>query len=201
MPFEAVPTDIDETRESSPATAKALRAATPGRATLAADTEVLLDGTALGKPDSAAHALDMLERLAGREHDVRSEIVVFGPTGRRLRFAVTSRVRMRAASEVDLASYARSGEPLDKAGAYAIQGAGRAVVASYDGCFANITGLPLCHAYFALRRAGVVMPERPEVACQRHYAFVCPVWPIAQRQGRAMHEDGEYRSWIDEVSG
>ena len=199
--FEAVPADIDETREASPATAKAMRATTPGRVTLAADTEVLLDGAPLGKPDGAAHALDMLERLAGREHDVRSEVVVVSATGRRLRFAVVSRVRMREASEVDLAAYARSGEPLDKAGAYAIQGEGRAVVASYEGCFANVTGLPLCHVYFALRRAGIVPRERPERVCQRHFAFDCPVWRVAQRQARALRDGGEYRSWSDDVTG
>ncbi len=201
VPFEIAPVDIDETREASPAAAKAAIAARPGHVTLAADTEVELDGARLGKPHGADHALELLGRLAGRTHDVRTEIVVVDARGRTLRFCVTSRVRMREAREVDLAAYARSGEPLDKAGAYAIQGEGRALVESFDGCFANITGMPLCHVYFALRRAGVAPRERPERVCQARFGFRCPVWRAAQRQGRALRDRGEYRSWSEDVAG
>lgn len=201
VPFEIAPADIDETREPSPAAAKAAIAARPGDVTLAADTEVILDGARLGKPHDAGHALEMLGRLAGRAHEVRSEIVVVDARGRKLHFGVTSRVRMREASEVDLAAYARGGEPLDKAGAYAIQGEGRRIVESFDGCFANVTGLPLCHAYFALRRAGVAPRERPERVCQRHFGFRCPVWRLAQRQGRALRDGAEYDSWSEGVGG
>lgn len=200
LPFEIVPANIDETRVASPAAAKAALASRPGDVTLAADTEVLLDGERLGKPSDAEHAVAMLRRLAGRSHDVRSEIVVVNARGMRMRFAVTSRVRMRAEADVDLAAYAGSEEPLDKAGAYAIQGAGRALVASYDGCFANITGMPLCHVYLALRHAGVVSRERPERVCQARFDFVCPVWRAAQRQGRALRDAGEYRSWSEDVA-
>ncbi len=201
MPFEIVPANIDETREASPAAAKAAVASRPGAVALAADTEVVLDGARLGKPRDGEDALAMLGRLAGRAHDVRSEIVVVSARGKQMRFGVTSRVRMRHAGDVDLAAYARSGEPLDKAGAYAIQGAGRSIVESFDGCFANVTGMPLCHVYFALRRAGVVPRERPDVVCQRRFEFVCPVWRAAQRQGRALRDGGEYPSWSEDVSG
>lgn len=200
VPFEIVPANIDETRVPSPAEAKAALASRPGDVTLAADTEVLLEGERLGKPSDGAAALAMLERLAGRTHDVRSEVVVVNARGVRLRFAVTTRVRMRGAGEVDLAAYARSEEPRDKAGAYAIQGAGRALVASYDGCFANITGMPLCHVYFALRHAGVVSRERPERVCQARFDLTCPVWRAAQRQGRALRDGGDYRSWSEDVA-
>lgn len=200
LPFEIVPANIDETLVASPAEAKAALVSRPGAVTLAADTEVLLDGEPVGKPSDAEHALAMLRRLAGRGHDVNSEIVVVNARGTRLRFAVTSRVRMRAEADVDLAAYARSEEPLDKAGAYAIQGAGRALVASYDGCFANITGMPLCHVYFALRRAGIASRERPERVCQERFDFACPVWRAAQRQGRALRDGGVYRSWDEDVA-
>jgi len=112
---------------------------------------------------------------------------------------VRSRVTLRDLSLRQIERYVGTHEPLDKAGAYAIQGEGRRIVESYDGCLANITGLPLCHVYFALRRVGVVPRERPEVVCQAHFAFVCPVWRTAQRQGRALRDGGEYRSWSDDA--
>lgn len=191
-----VPAAVDEERHASPARAKADAVSREGVVTLAVDTEVELDGRRLGKPRDHEHALELLRQLAGREHDVRSEVVVVSAAGRRLRFGVTTRVRMTADDRV-LTAYAATDEPLDKAGAYAIQGDGRRVVESYDGCFANVTGLPLCHVYFALRRAGVAARERPEVACQAHFALTCPVWRLAQRQGRALRDGGEYASWSE----
>lgn len=199
--FEVVPADIDETRVASPARAKAEASARRGAVTLAADTEVELDGRRLGKPADAPHAVAMLRRLAGRTHDVRTEVVAVTASGARLTFAVTTRVRMRDAGDDELARYAATGEPLDKAGAYAIQGEGRALVASFEGCFANITGLPLCHVYLALRRAGIASRERPERVCQERFAFVCPVWRSVHRQGHALRDGGAYRSWSDDVSG
>ena len=112
-----------------------------------------------------------------------------------------SRVHMSAASLREIERYVASGEPLDKAGAYAIQGEGARLVDDYEGCLANITGLPLCHLYYALRRAGVVARERPERACQRHFHFTCPVWRIAQRQGRSLYFGAEYESWRDRAIG
>ena len=199
--FEVVPARVDELRFASPATAKADAVTRLGTVMLAADTEVRYDGEQLGKPRGDAEAVAMLATLAGETHDVRSEVVVDGASGRRLRFGVTSRVTFRSLSMREIERYVGSGEPIDKAGAYAIQGAGRRLVASYEGCFANITGLPLCHAYHALRRVGVVPTERPERVCQSHFAFSCPVWRIAQRQGRALRDGGQYDSWHDEVSG
>ena len=195
-----VPADVDEERYASPASAKADAVARDGVVTLAVDTEVELDGTRLGKPRDREHALELLRRLSGREHDVRSEVVVVSAAGTRLRFAVTTRVRVTS-DDARLAAYAATDEPLDKAGAYAIQGEGRKVVDAFEGCFANVTGLPLCHVYFALRRAGVASRERPEVACQSHFAFSCPVWRLAQRQGRTLSDGGEYASWSSDLAG
>jgi septum formation protein len=199
IPFEVSPARIDESAFASPAAAKAERVARNGEATLAVDTEVELDGERLGKPRDDGHAFTMLADLAGRTHDVRSEIAVIAPSGRALRFAVRSRVTLRALSFREIERYVSTGEPTDKAGAYAIQGEGRRLVQGYEGCLANITGLPLCHVYFALRRAGVVPVERPERVCQEHFAFVCPVWRTAQRQGRAAHDGAEFLSWSDEL--
>lgn len=199
--FESASADVDEVVSASPAAAKADAVARAGDVTLAADTEVELDGERIGKPRDEGHAVTMLADLAGRTHDVRTEVAVVAASGQRLVFAVRSRVTFRALSVREVERYVASGESLDKAGGYAIQGVGRRLVRGYEGCLANITGLPLCHAYFALRRAGVVSKERPEITCQRHFDFVCPVWRHAQRQGRALADGAEYASWRDDVSG
>lgn len=198
--FETVPASLDEARYAAPAAAKADAVARRGVVTLAVDTEVELDGTRLGKPRDREHALELLRRLAGREHRVRSEVALVLASGARIHFAVATRVRI-ARDDAALTAYAKTDEPLDKAGAYAIQGEGRRIVESFDGCFANVTGLPLCHAYFALRRAGVAPRERPERVCQRHFGFRCPVWRLAQRQGRALRDGAEYDSWSEGVGG
>lgn len=201
VPFESIAPHVDEARSASPAQAKAVAVARSGDVTLAADTEVELSGERFGKPADEAHAIAMLATLSGREHDVRTDVVVVASSGARVQFAVRSRVTIRDLSLRQIQRYVAMREPLDKAGAYAIQGAGRRVVESYEGCVANITGLPLCHVYFALRRAGIAPQERPEVVCQAHFAFACPVWRAAQEQGRTLHEGAEYRSWSEDASG
>lgn len=201
LAFDIVPANVDEERLASPAAAKADEVARAGTVTLAADTEVLLEGRRVGKPRDEGDAITMLAGLAGRTHDVRTEVVVAAASGRRTRFAVTSRVTFRSLSLRDIERYVSGAEPLDKAGGYAIQGEGRRLVDRYEGCLANVTGLPLCHVYFALRRAGVAPRERPEPVCQSHFAFACPVWRAAQRQGRALRDGGEYASWSEDVTG
>jgi septum formation protein len=200
-PFESTPPDVDEERFTSPARAKADAVARPGEVTLAVDTLIERDGERVGKPTGESQAIAMLATLSGGEHEVRSEVALVAASGARTQFAVRSRVRLRELSLRQIERYVATGEPLRAAGAYAIQGEGQRVVESHDGCFANVVGLPLCHVYFALRRAGVVPLERPEIACQAHFAFVCPVWRTAQRQGRALRDGAEYRSWSEDVSG
>lgn len=199
--FEATAPSVNERRFTSPALAKIDTVARPGEVTLAADTEILIDGDRVGKPADESHAVAMLATLSGREHEVRTEVAVVAANGARRIFAVRSRVRLRELSLRQIERYVATGEPLDKAGAYAIQGERQRVVESYDGCLANITGLPLCHVYFALREVGVVPRERPEVVCQAHFGFACPVWRAAQRQGRSLRERADYRSWSEDVSG
>ncbi len=198
-PFVPTNAGVDESRHDSPAQAKADAVAEAGDVTLAGDTEVDEDGEIVGKPHDPGAAITMLANLAGHAHDVRTEVALVTASGRRLRFAVRSRVTLRDLALREIERYVATGEPLDKAGGYAIQGVGRRLVASYDGCLANIMGLPLCHVYFALRRAGVVPRERPEVACQAHFDFVCPVWRAAHRQGRALREGADYSSWSEDV--
>lgn len=201
VPFESTAPGVDEAGAVSAARAKAAAVARPGEVTLAADTEVDLDGERIGKPSDGSHAIAMLASLSGREHEVCTDVALVAASGARREFAVRSRVTLRELSLRQIERYVGTGEPLDKAGAYAIQGEGRRVVASYDGCLANITGLPLCHVYFALRQVGVVPRERPEIVCQAHFDFTCPVWRAVQRQGRALQDGAEYRSWSEDVSG
>lgn len=187
--------EIDESAFAEPALAKAEALARPDAVTLGADTLVLLDGEVLGKPRDLEHAREMLHRLAGREHIVRTAVALLGVAGRRLRFAVRSRVWTRRADRDRIEAFLATGEPLGKAGAYNIQGAGGGLVARYDGCYANIVGLPLCHTYHALRRMGVVSDRLPEVAFERHYGFTCPAARCAASQGRALRDGAEYDSW------
>ena len=191
-PFEIVPADVDERAAVHPALAKEQAVARPGDVTLAADTMIELDGEQIGKPADADDALAMLHRLAGREHVVRTEVALIGAAGRRLAFGVRSIVAMKPGDDGAIKAYVATGEPLDKAGAYAVQGQGAALIAWYDGCYSNIVGLPLCHTFFGLRRMGVSTPERPEPAFTKSFGFVCPAWRIAEAQGRFLRNGAEY---------
>jgi septum formation protein len=200
LAFEQCAPDIDEDVFASPALAKAEAVARPGDVTLAADTEVLLDGERLGKPADEDDAMRMLRRLAGRDHVVRTEVVVIGATGRALRFAVRSRVWTKERDDDALRRYVATGEALGKAGAYNIHGRGADLIASYDGCYQNIVGLPLCYVYFVLRHSGVVPPERPEPAFEQRYGFRCPGWDHARWQCRWLASGAEYESWRDAIT-
>jgi septum formation protein len=128
---------------------------------LGADTEVVLDGRLLGKPRDPADAARMLRDLRGRQHEVITglAIVELGPPGsapRQETAALTSRVRMAEYSDADIESYVATGEPLDKAGAYAVQGLGGRLVAAVDGCFTNVVGLPLTTTRALLARRGLL---------------------------------------------
>jgi septum formation protein len=120
---------------------------------LAADTTVVLDGALLGKPGDAAEAQRMLRGLAGRWHEVLTGVAL---AHTRLEVTcVTTRVCFRALSDAEIACYIASGEPFDKAGAYAIQGLGAALVDRLEGSHANVVGLPLVETLILLRAAQV----------------------------------------------
>ncbi len=123
---------------------------------LGADTEVVLGGRLMGKPGDAADAVRMLGALRGQVHDVITGVAVVevGPTEREVTTAVTTRVRMRAYSDAEILAYVETGEPLDKAGAYAVQGLGSRLVAEVDGCLSNVIGLPLSTTRRLLARWG-----------------------------------------------
>jgi septum formation protein len=136
--------------------ARAVAARHPAAVVLGADTIVVVDDDALGKPAGPDEAAAMLRRLRGRAHEVLTGVSLVEPAaGREATDTVTSRVTMKSYGDAEIAAYVASGEPLDKAGAYAIQGAGGALVAGYDGSWSNIVGLPLETTAALLRDFGI----------------------------------------------
>ena len=167
IPFQIIISDIAETiapdlppEEQAIALAEQkARAVASGIETgivLGADTIVVLDGKLLGKPDNDADAIDMLRLLSGRDHRVVTGIAVIDAASGSLRSsAVSSVVRFRTLSDDDIRAYVATGEPRDKAGAYAIQGLGAELVSDLEGCFSNVVGLPLCETASLLSDAGL----------------------------------------------
>jgi septum formation protein len=134
--------------------AESVHARHPGDTVLAADTSVVLDGAVLGKPADAAEALEMLQALSGRRHQVMTAVAVAGK-GDRL---VTAAVTFAPASEAALRWYVSTGEPMDKAGAYAVQGIGGFLVERIEGSHSAVVGLPLVETVALLRESGYVLP-------------------------------------------
>ncbi len=127
----------------------------PGRLVLGADTVVVVDGDALGKPDDAAHAFALLRRLLGRSHRVITGVALAVSGGDTLRIvSVESEVRMRRASDAEIRAYVSTGEPLDKAGGYAAQGEGRRFIERIAGSESNVIGLPMEETLALLGTAG-----------------------------------------------
>lgn len=128
---------------------------------LSADTVVALDNAILGKPRDAAHARELLESLSGREHQVWTAVCV-SLGGQTLEAAQRSDVRFKELSEQEIAAYIASGEPLDKAGAYGIQGIGGVFVAHLSGSFSGVMGLPVFETVQLLRQLGSPVPPFAE---------------------------------------
>ena len=124
---------------------------------LSADTVVALDNAILGKPRDAAHARELLESLSGREHQVWTAVCV-SLGGQTLEAAQRSDVRFKELSAQEIAAYIASGEPLDKAGAYGIQGIGGVFVAHLSGSFSGVMGLPVFETVQLLRQLGALVP-------------------------------------------
>lgn len=113
-----------------------------GQVVLGADTTVVVDGTILGKPSSPADAARMLRLLSGRSHDVITGICLRSARGQIVDAAITG-VWFAALSDDEIEAYVASGEPMDKAGAYGIQGLASKFVERIDGCYFNVMGLPI----------------------------------------------------------
>jgi septum formation protein len=137
---------------------KAVQVATqmPQALILGADTAVVVDGRILGKPQSPADARRMLTLLSGRSHGVLSGIALAG-THQSSRI-VESQIDFRVLSRGEIDWYVRTGEPMDKAGAYGAQGIGSFLIQSVHGSYSNVVGLPLAETLLLLNRAGVSFP-------------------------------------------
>ena len=140
-----------------------LVAGEPGARVLGADTEVLLDEEVLGKPRDGADAAAMLRRLSGRTHVVLSAVVVIDVTGEREALSATQ-VRFAPLSEQAIAAYVATGEPLGKAGAYAIQGRAEVFVEHLSGSHSGVMGLPLHETARLLGAGDVVQRDAARVA-------------------------------------
>ncbi len=137
--------------------------AVPGEVVLAADTAVVVGQQILGKPADAADAARMLRILSGTTHRVLTAVCVrctAPPPGRERGLVVSTQVRFRPLSEEQIAWYVATGEPLDKAGAYAVQGMGGALVESVVGSVSGVVGLPLAESLTLLAEVGFPMPWR-----------------------------------------
>lgn len=144
---------IDKAREV------ANRAAVDGRWFIGSDTIVLRGERVLGKPADARQAREMLQLLSGKEHRVLSGFAILDrSSGQQHAEAVATRVRFRELTDEEIARYIATGEPMDKAGSYAIQGLGVCFVAGIEGSYSNVVGLPLCRLTLALKELGVPLP-------------------------------------------
>jgi septum formation protein len=129
-------------------------ASVPGAVVLGADTEVVLEDEVFGKPRDGADAAAMLRRLSGRSHDVIS-VVSLVSAGREAQALSRTRVHFAALGEDDIAAYVASGEPMGRAGAYAIQGGAERFVSRLEGSFSGVMGLPLHETAALLRGFGI----------------------------------------------
>jgi septum formation protein len=127
----------------------------PAQFVLGADTEVIVGGEVLGKPSSVDDAARMLRLLSGRMHLVTTGVSLIGGKGEDTR-AETTEVTFAELSENEIRDYVASGEPMDKAGAYGIQGIASRWVKRLEGCYFNVVGLPVPLVYRMLREHGVI---------------------------------------------
>jgi MAF protein len=188
IPFVIKAAGVDESRlygepptefvlRVSQAKALAIRDVRPDELVVAADTIVVLDGDILGKPSDLDDARQMLERLRGRSHMVYSGVTVWHPASRRMISQLgESLVGMRAYADDEIDSYVDSRDPMDKAGAYAIQHAEFDPVSYLEGCWLNVVGLPLCHLGRALDRIGVRAPANVPGTCRAFSQQDCSVF-------------------------
>jgi septum formation protein len=178
IPFETLPTDVDESpRPGETVEAMALRLAeAKARAAVAslkslrettivigADTVVDLNGEVLGKPGSAQVAGEMLRNLSGRMHRVVTGLAVIRVPDGEMRLELeATQVRFAALTAQEIDEYAATDEPLDKAGAYAVQGIAGRYVERIEGCYFNVVGLPLARLYRILKDFGW-QPDEPGI--------------------------------------
>ncbi len=191
QPFEVFPADIDETEypteapgdyvfrlAKTKAQSVAQRLKNP-ELIIAADTTVADGQKILGKPVDQMDAARMLKQLRGRTHQVYTAITFMIPeTGALTQEICLSQVPMRNYTDQEIEAYVQTDDPLDKAGAYAIQHRDFHPVDDFKGCFASVMGFPACHFSRSLEKAGYLPAIKIDSACQQYLDYDCP---IAQR--------------------
>jgi MAF protein len=191
--FEIQPADVDEiqrigeppehyVRRLAETKARAL-SVPPAALVVAADTIVVDGSQVLGKPAGRMQATQMLKQLRNKTHQVMTALAVFSPLQDRLAtdLCITN-VPMRNYSDDEIAAYVASGDPLDKAGAYAIQHAGFHPVLQLEGCYPSVMGLPVCHLTRLLASFGVPPASGITAACKPGSSKPCQVFMTALRQ-------------------
>ncbi len=143
---------------------------------LAADTAVVDAGDILGKPRDESDAVDMLKRLRGHSHQVYTGVALLRMRDSKFQTALTiTDVPMRAYTDAEIHAYISTGDPLDKAGAYAIQHAGFRPVEDLAGCYASVMGLPLCKVTALLHEFGLSPRTRVDLRCQASLEYQCSI--------------------------
>ena len=186
--FTIYPVDVDERRsenekpEDYVLRLAQMKAGTAARncgseaVVLGADTVVVDDADILGKPSSRAEAVSMLRRLRGRVHQVYTGIALLNnQQGRVVSDLCITDVPMRSYTDDEIDAYVSSRDPLDKAGAYAIQHTGFHPVINMQGCYASVMGLPLCHIVRTLEKIFIEADRGVAKACQEYLNYQCPV--------------------------
>jgi MAF protein len=186
--YEVIPADIDESQKPNEppadyvmrlAEAKARTVAPfyPNCLVLAADTAVVDGEDILGKPSGPEEATRVLQRLRGHNHQVLTAIALFKQSESKVVVDLcTTAVPMRRYTDEEIDAYVATGDPLDKAGAYAIQHAGFHPVTTLTGCYASVMGLPLCHLTRSLRQYRLTPPVDVPAVCQAFLGYDCPVY-------------------------
>jgi len=185
-PFEVVPADIDEARKTGePPRAYVSRLACEkaeavakreNGLVIAADTIVADGDELLGKPADRSEARQMLKQLRGRTHQVYTGIAIIDTnTGQSFDEVIQTDVLMRDYTDAEIEAYIATGDPMDKAGAYAIQHPGFNPVQSLEGCYASVMGLPICRLTAGLQQFGLEPPEDLFDRCQNLLGYECPI--------------------------
>ena len=187
LEFRVVPADVDETPLIDEPADEYVRRLAAKKAhaaainadrdslVIAADTTVVDGNQILGKPVDDEDAGRMLLQLRGRNHQVFTAVAVL-KNGELLVECCKTEVPMRAYSLAEMQVYIQSGDPLDKAGAYAIQHKEFHPVDNLQGCYANVVGLPLCHLVRLLRKMNVELIADVPQACQMNFDYKCPIY-------------------------
>ena len=186
--FDVIVSDIDESQHAGEKpdqyvlrlarekTLAVAHKAHPASIIIGSDTSVIDGDEILGKPVDAQEAVRMLGQLRGRTHQVYTGIAIHRPGDKTMLtdLSITD-VPMRAYSEEEITAYVNTGDPLDKAGAYAIQHPDFQPVESMSGCYAGVMGLAMCHVLRLLKKLDVRPEADVPMACQSLLKYQCPV--------------------------